>query len=52
MLVIQLKKPKCNTKIDENEKKITEHNHNKYITTPEFNKIPAANFAARLSQAN
>ena len=52
MLVIQLKKTKCNTKIDENEKKITEHNHNKYITTPEFNKIPAANFASRLSQGN
>ena len=33
-------------------KKITDHGHNKYITTPEFNKIAAENFAARLAQAN
>ena len=26
--------------------------HNKYITTPEFNKLTAENFAARLKQAN
>ena len=26
--------------------------HSKYITTPEFNKITAENFAARLSQTN
>ena len=26
--------------------------HSKYITTPEFNKFTAENFAARLTQAN
>ena len=33
-------------------KKITDHSHDKYITTPEFNKLTAENFAARLAQAN
>ena len=32
-----VKKTDYNTKINEIEKKITEHNHNKFITTPEFN---------------
>ena len=41
-----------NTKIIEIEKKITHHNHDKYITTPEFNKLTVENFAARLVQAN
>ena len=27
-------------------------NHNKYITSPEFNKLTAEGFAARLKQAN
>ena len=52
MLVIQLKKTDYYTKINEIEKKITDHNHDKYITTPEFNKLTAENFAARLAQAN
>ena len=39
-----------NTKISEVENKIP--NHNKYITTPEFNKLTAELFAARLKQAN
>ena len=47
-----VKKTDCNTKINEIEKKITDHNHDKYITTPEFNKLTAENFAARLAQAN
>ena len=46
------KKTNYNTKISELEKKITDHNHEKYITTPEFNKLTAENFAARLKQAN
>ena len=46
------KKPDCNTKINEIEMKIIDHNHDKYITTPEFNKLTAQNFAARLAQAN
>ena len=32
-------------------KKITDHNHDKYITTPEFNKLIVENFIARLAQA-
>ena len=27
-------------------------NHDKYITTPEFNKLTAENFTARLKQVN
>ena len=46
------KKPDCNTKINEIEMKIIDHNHDKYITTPEFNKLTAESFAARLKQAN
>ena len=41
-----------NTNITEIEKKIIDHNHNKCITTPEFNKLTAKNFTARLKQAN
>ena len=52
MLVIQLKKSDYNTKISEIEKKITDHDHHKYITTPEFNKLTAEYFTARLAQAN
>ena len=33
-------------------KKITDHNHDKYITTQEFNKLISDNFADRLKQAN
>ena len=32
-----VKKADYNTKISELEKKLTDHNHDKYITTPEFN---------------
>ena len=38
--------------MSETEKKITDHDHNKYITTPEFNKLTSKNFPARLAQAN
>ena len=42
-----------NTKINEIGKKITDLEHsNKYITTPEFNKLTPENFPARLTQAN
>ena len=41
-----VKKTDYNTKINEIEKKITDHNHDKYITTPEFNKLTSENFAA------
>ena len=39
-----------NTKISEVENKIP--NHDKHITTPEFNKLTTERFAARLKQAN
>ena len=38
-----------NTKISEIENKTTtDHGHNKYITTQEFNKLTSENFTARL----
>ena len=47
-----VKKTNYNTKITEIEKKLTDNNHDKYITTPEFNAIAADVFNARLAQAN
>ena len=47
-----VKKTDYNRKITEIEKKIRDHNHDKYFTTPEFNKLTAENFVARLAQAN
>ena len=38
--------------ITENEKKLIDHNHDKYITTPEFNTLAADVFNTRLAQAN
>ena len=38
-----------NTKISQVENKIP--NHDKYITTPQFNKLTAENFTAKLKQA-
>ena len=52
MLVVQLKKTDYNNKVNKIEKKITDHNYDKCITTPEFNKLTAEHFAARLVQAN
>ena len=46
------KKTDCNTKINKVLKKITDHNHDKFFTTPEFNKFTAETFASRLKQAN
>ena len=48
-----VEKADCNTKINEIEKKITDHNHSSnYITTQKFNRLTSANFATRLTQAN
>ena len=47
-----IKKIDYNKKLMEIEKKITDHDHYKYITTPEFNKLTAENVAARLKQVN
>ena len=41
-----------NTKITEIEKKLTDHNHYKYIKTPGFNTLAANVFNARLARAN
>ena len=41
-----------NTKISEIEKKVSDHNHDKHITTPEFNNLSAGVFTARLARAN
>ena len=47
-----VKKIDYDTKISELEKELTDHKHDKYVTTPEFNKLTAENFAATLAQAN
>ena len=47
-----VKKTNYNTKISEIEGKINNHNHDKYITTPEFDNLAAENFDARLARAN
>ena len=50
-LVIQLKK-QTNTKITEIDHNLNNHNHDKYIDTPVFNKLAADVFNVRLAQAN
>ena len=55
MLVVQSKKKKkkkSGKKVTEIEKKLTDHNHGKYITSPEFNTLAANVFNSRLAQAN
>ena len=48
-----VQKSDYNTKINEVKKKISDHDYsNKYITTPEFNKLTPESFAERLKQAN
>ena len=45
-----VKKAYYDIKISEIEKKITNHDHDKYITTLEFNNLTTKTFAARLAQ--
>ena len=52
MLVVQSRKTNYDTKTSELEKNLTDHNHEKYITTPEFNNLAASVFNARLAQAS
>ena len=47
-----VKKTDYNTKVTETENKLNNHNHDKYITTLEFNTLAADVFNARLKQAN
>ena len=49
---LNVKKTDYDRKITEIEKKLTSHNHDKYITTPEFNTFAASVFNARLALAN
>ena len=44
-----VKKIYYDTKITEIEKKLTDHDHAKYITTPEFNTMATSVFNARLA---
>ena len=44
-----VKKTDYNTEISEIENKVSDHNHDKYITTPEFNTLAADVFKARLA---
>ena len=47
-----VKKTYYNTKNTDTENKLNNHNHDKYITTSEFNRLAADVFNARLAQAN
>ena len=46
------KKTDYNAKITEIENRLNNHNHEKYMTTPEFNTVAADVFNARLARAN
>ena len=52
ILAVSLKKRDYNSKITKLEKELTNHNHDKCITTPAFNTLAADVFNARLAQAN
>ena len=52
MLVVLLKKTDYDTTVTEIENKLNNHNHDKYITTPEFNTLAADVFNVRLARAN
>ena len=47
-----VKKTEYETKVTKIENKLNNHNHDKYITTSEFNDLAADVFNARLPQAN
>ena len=47
-----VKKRNYDTKIGEIQKKLTDHNHDKYVTTPEVNTLTADVSNARLIEAN
>ena len=50
--ISNLKKTDYNTKVTEIENKLNNHNHDKYIDTPEFNKLAGDVFSVQLTQAN
>ena len=47
-----VEKSTSDTKVNEIKKRITDHTQDKDIATPEFNKLMAENFAARLAKAD
>ena len=47
-----IKKADYNTKVTDIKNKLNNHNHDKYITTPEFNILVGGVFNARTAQAN
>ena len=47
-----VKKTDSNTKISEIEKRLTDHNHDKYIDTQEVNKLATDVFNVRIAQTN
>ena len=49
MLVVQSRKQIKTQKSVSLKKKLTDHNHDKYITTPDFNTLAAGIFNARLA---
>ena len=49
MLVVQSRKQIMTQKSVSLKKKLTDHNHDKYITTPDFNTLAAGIFNARLA---
>ena len=51
-VVYPKKKIDYNTKITEIEKKLIDHDNDKYITTPEFNNLATRVFTTRLTQVN
>ena len=52
ILVDKARKQVITKKTSEIEKKLTDHNHDKYINTSEFNSFTAEVFDARLTWAN
>ena len=51
-LVKKKKKTDYDAKILDIENRVTNHDHDQYITTSEFNKLTRKSFNARLAQAN
>ena len=47
-----VRKTDYNTKITDNENKLNNHNHDKYVATSEFNNLAANVFNTRLAEAN
>ena len=47
-----VKKTDYSTNISEIKNKVSDHDHDKYITTSEFNKLAAESFKARLAQSH